>query len=163
FGLGYVGSVSATCLSTMGHDVIGVDTNAEKVSMVSAGQSPVVEPLLPDLLAQAVSTDRLRATTSAQDPTAASDLPLLFAGRPSKSTGRPDVQALGRVPQQIAQALCGQPKPYHVVIRSTVPPGPTEELVLPALRGAAGPNAAHGLHAAMNPEFMREGSAIRDF
>src|SRR5262249_21472140 len=152
-----------TCLSTMGHEVIGVDTNSEKVSMVQAGQSPVVEPHLSDLLAHAVRTGRLRATTSPLDAIDASDLALICVGTPSKPSGQPDISALCRVAQQIGEGLRGQPKPYQVIVRSTVPPGTTEEVVLPALRAAAGPHAASGIRAAMNPEFMREGSAIRDF
>jgi len=163
FGLGYVGSVSATCLTTMGHEVIGVDTNAEKVLMVNAGQSPVVEPRLPELLAQAVRTGRLRATTTAAEATTASELALICVGTPSKANGQPDFSALCRVAQQIGQALRQHPKPYQVVIRSTVPPGTSEEIVLPELRGAAGLAGPSGIRLAVNPEFMREGAAIQDF
>src|SRR5215475_2369240 len=100
FGIGYVGSVSATCLATMGHQVVGVDTNAEKVSMVNAGQSPVVEPHLPDLMVQAARTGRLQATTSAEDAIADSDVALICVGTPSKTNGQPDFSALCRVAQQ---------------------------------------------------------------
>src|SRR5437879_13446641 len=77
FGLGYVGSVTAACLAKAGHEVIGVDVNAEKVSMVNAARSPVIEPGLPELLAEVVGTRRLRATTSGERAVAASELSLI--------------------------------------------------------------------------------------
>ncbi len=162
FGLGYVGSVTATCFAAMGHEVIGVDTNAARVEMVNAGQSPVFEPQLPEMLAEVARTERLRATVSAATAVAASDVAFVCVGTPSQADGQPDLSAIRRVVEGIGAALRAQPRAFRLVIRSTVLPGTTEQVVLPALRSAAGPAVAQ-VNLAVNPEFMREGSGVRDF
>jgi GDP-mannose 6-dehydrogenase len=162
FGLGYVGCVTAACLAKAGHDVCGVDVNNEKVTAVNAGQSPIVEPGLGELLGEVVGSGRLHATTSTELGVAGSDLALVCVGTPSRESGQLDVGALERVAQEIGGALGRRPKPYTVVCRSTVLPGTTESLLIPVLRAAAGA-AAGSVHVALNPEFMREGSSLRDF
>ncbi|HEX6080017.1 MAG TPA: nucleotide sugar dehydrogenase [Methylomirabilota bacterium] len=160
FGLGYVGCVTAACLARAGHQVIGVDTNGDKVSMVGTGTSPLVEPGLGELLHEVVSAQRLRATTSAAEAIAGSDLALICVGTPSRESGQLDVSAVERVAQEIGQVLREMRKPYTVVLRSTVLPGTTESVLIPALSSAGEPQ---GLSVAVNPEFMREGSSLRDF
>jgi GDP-mannose 6-dehydrogenase len=163
FGLGYVGCVTAACLAREGHDVVGVDTNPEKVGMVNAGVSPLVEPGLGQLLAAEVGAGRLRATTEAPDAVRSSDLALVCVGTPSRPNGQLDVTAVGRVGGDIGRALKGRETPFTVVLRSTVLPGTTESVLVPSLRAQAGDNAAGQLRIAVNPEFMREGSSLKDF
>jgi GDP-mannose 6-dehydrogenase len=163
FGLGYVGAVTAASLAKRGHDVLGVDLNEEKVALVKAGHSPVVEPGLSELLGDAVAHGHLRATTSPDEAVSESDLALICVGTPSGSSGQLDLTALARVAEQIGQALRRLPRVYTVVIRSTVLPGTTEQLVIPALQAASGAEVGRGLDIAVNPEFMREGSSLRDF
>ena len=161
FGLGYVGCVTAACLARTGHRVVGVDINPDKVAMVNAGASPLVEPGLGDLLAEVVATGRLRASTMEDDVIAQSDLALICVGTPSRDNGQLDVRAVHRVAEQIGGCLSRRPKAYTVVLRSTVLPGTTEGVLLPGLRG--GEPSRPDLTVAVNPEFLREGSALRDF
>ena len=130
FGLGYVGSVTAACLAKNGHEVIGVDINAEKVAMVNAATSPVVEPGLAELLARVVGAGRLRATTSSDEAVAASDISLICVGTPSRASGALDFDAVGRTGQQIGEALRKRAEPHTVVLRSTVLPGTTERCLV---------------------------------
>ncbi len=161
FGLGYVGCVTAACLAKAGHRVVGVDINAEKVAMVNAATSPVVEPGLAELLAEVVGAGRLRATTSSDEAVAASDVSLICVGTPSRVNGQLDVDAVARTGQSIGQALPKRAEPHTVVLRSTVLPGTTERCLVPALLAAAGARTV--LRVAVNPEFIREGSALADF
>ena len=161
FGLGYVGCVTAACLAKAGHSVVGVDVNAEKVAMINAATSPIVEPGLPELLSEVVGAKRLRATTSCEQAVADSDLSLICVGTPSRTNGRLDVDAVIRTAQSIGEALRKRAEPHTVVLRSTVLPGTTEQHVVPALLSGAGGRAA--MRVAVNPEFMREGSSLSDF
>jgi GDP-mannose 6-dehydrogenase len=166
FGLGYVGCVTAVSLAVEGHAVIGVDVNAEKVDQVNDGESPVGEPGLPKLLSSVVHTGSLRATARVEEAVAGSDVALICVGTPSGPNGRLSLGAVERVARDIGCALCTLPArstPYTVVVRSTVLPGTTERALLPALLDGAGPDAAHRVRIAVNPEFMREGSSLRDF
>jgi GDP-mannose 6-dehydrogenase len=138
-----------------------VDTQLEKVALINAGRSPVVEPGLEAVLAGAVAAGRLRATTSCADAVARSDLALICVGTPSGVGGRLNVAALARVGADIGRALAGRREPYTVVLRSTVLPGTAHGVLLPALH--AGGRARPPLQLAVNPEFLREGSALRDF
>ncbi len=162
FGLGYVGCVTAACLARTGHQVVGVDIVAEKVAAINAGQSPIVEPGLGELLAEVVRAGRLRATTSCAEAVAATDLSLICVGTPSRPNGQLDVSALARVAREIGAALGRRSRSHTVVVRSTVLPGTTEQVLLPVLSEQAGSPAA-GLAVAVNPEFMREGSSLQDF
>ncbi len=163
FGLGYVGCVTAACLAKIGHEVIGVDINPEKVAMINARTAPVVEPGLPELLAEVVSAGSLRATTGGDTAVAASEVSLICVGTPSRRNGQLDVDAIVRTGDLLGRALEGRTAPHTVVLRSTVLPGTTEGLLAPAIfqgtRGAAGP----AVRIAVNPEFMREGPSLNDF
>jgi len=163
FGLGYVGCVSAACLARAGHQVIGVDLNEDKVSMVNAGHSPIVEPGLGELLASVVGQGRLTATTNTADAVRNSHVALICVGTPSAGHGRPDVDAIDRVGRQIGEAIEAANEPYTVVLRSTVLPGTTERVLLPALLDGINGRPGARVRVAMNPEFMREGSSIADF
>jgi GDP-mannose 6-dehydrogenase len=163
FGLGYVGCVSAACLAEAGHQVIGVDLNPEKVSLINAGKSPIVEPGLEKLLNGMVRDGRLRATTSCQEAIDASVLAFLCVGTPGDRNGQLQLEALERVSREIGQALSGAQRHFTVVVRSTVLPGTTQQTIIPALLSGAGKASRKWLRVASNPEFMREGTALRDF
>jgi GDP-mannose 6-dehydrogenase len=163
FGMGYVGCVTAACLARAGHTVVGVDVSREKREMIDAGLPPVVEPGLGELVADVVRRGRLRTRESAADAVVETDLALICVGTPGWSNGRIDTTALARVGREIGEALRERRRPYTVVMRSTALPGTAEEVLRPALAAGAGPSATGGLRVAVNPEFMREGSALRDF
>jgi GDP-mannose 6-dehydrogenase len=163
FGLGYVGCVTAACLAKTGHQVVGVDLNADKAAMVAAGESPIVEPGLGELIAEAVKEGRLRATVSSEEAVGQTDLSLICVGTPGRGNGQLNGDAIERVGREIGAALRGRREPYAVVLRSTVLPGTTEGLLVPALYAGAGPEHAIDVRVAVNPEFIREGSALSDF
>jgi len=163
FGLGYVGSVSAASFAADGHEVVGVDVNAEKVAAVNAGRSPIVEPGLDEQLAEAVQAGRLRATTDTADAVAASEVSLLCVGTPSRKNGSLDLSYLERVASQIGEEIAKKDAYHVVVVRSTVLPGTTHETVIPALERASGKKYGEGFGVSVNPEFLREGTALKDF
>src|SRR5438093_12205379 len=163
FGLGYVGSVSAAALAGDGHQVVGVDINGEKVASVNAGKSPIIEPGLDQLLARAVGERRLRATTDVAEAIGYSDVSLVCVGTPSRRNGSLDLTFLTRVCEQIGAALRDKPAYHVVVIRSTVLPGTTHDVLIPTLERASGKTYGDDFGVSVNPEFLREGSAIADF
>jgi GDP-mannose 6-dehydrogenase len=163
FGVGYVGSVTAACLARAGHDVTAVDVSPQKVEMINAGTSPVVEHGLGPLLAEVVAAGRLSATTSGGQAIRRSDLALVCVGTPGRANGRLDVDAVAAVGREIGRALRGRRRPYTVVLRSTVLPGTTQEVLLPSLRAGLAPTEGPPLRMVFNPEFMREGSSLEDF
>lgn len=159
FGLGYVGAVTAACLARDGHEVIGVDVSPEKVALIGAGESPIVEPELGQLLAEGAATGRILATTDAEKAVVASDVSLISVGTPPTERGETDLSYVFNVCKDIAVAVRRKATPHVIVLRSTVPPG-TLERCHNLLRDVAG---AESVHLAFNPEFLREGSAIRDY
>jgi GDP-mannose 6-dehydrogenase len=163
FGLGYVGCVSAASFAGDGHEVVGVDVNADKVASINAGCSPIVEPGLEDLLGRSVSEGRLRATTETADAIRSTDVSLLCVGTPSRKNGSLDLQYLERVSEEVGRALRDKNAYHVVVVRSTVLPGTTHELVIPALERTSGKTYGDGFGVSVNPEFLREGTALKDF
>ena len=163
FGLGYVGCVTATCLAKMGHKVVGVDVNADKVMMVTDAVPPVVEPGLGELLAEVMREKRLSATTSSEEAVRETDLSLVCVGTPGRANGQLDVASVERVGKEIGRALIGRTEPYTVVLRSTVLPGTTERVLIPSLLAGGEGKLLSPLRVAVNPEFMREGCSLRDF
>ena len=163
FGLGYVGCVSAACLARRGHEVIGVDTNAEKVGLVHAGKAPLLEPGLAELMAAEASARRLEATTDAGAAVARSELSVICVGTPSAANGSLGLDAVERVARSIGAALPRCERRHTVVLRSTALPGTTEDVVLPLLEAESGLLAGADFGLAANPEFLREGTAIADF
>ena len=163
FGLGYVGSVSAASFAADGHEVVGVDVNADKAAAVNAGRSPIVEPGLDELLARGVAEQRIRATTDTADAVQASEVSLVCVGTPSRKNGSLDLAYLERVSEQIGAALRDKPSYHVVVVRSTVLPGTTHDVVIPAIERASGKKYGDGFGVSVNPEFLREGTALKDF
>jgi GDP-mannose 6-dehydrogenase len=163
FGLGYVGSVSAACFAEDGHEVVGVDVNPGKVESLNQGRSPIVEKGLDDLIRDNVANGRLRATTSTADAVRDSDISLVCVGTPSRKNGSLDLTYLERVAEQIGDALKDKSSYHVVVVRSTVLPGTTHQVVIPALERTSGKKYGTGFGVTVNPEFLREGTAIHDF
>jgi len=163
FGLGYVGSVSAASLATDGHQVVGVDVSSDKVAAINAGRSPIVEPGLEEMLARTVAEGRLRATSDATRAVADTEVSLLCVGTPSRRNGSLDLTYLERVTEQIGLALAAKSAYHVVVVRSTVLPGTTHSVIIPALERASGKRYGDGFGVSVNPEFLREGTALKDF
>jgi len=163
FGLGYVGCVSAASFAGDGHEVVGVDVNADKVAAINAGRSPIVEPGLDELLARCASEGRLRATTDTAEAIRDSEVSLLCVGTPSRRNGSLDLAYLERVAEQVGAALRAKHGYHVVVVRSTVLPGTTHEVVIPALERTSGKKYGDGFGVSVNPEFLREGTALKDF
>ncbi len=163
FGIGYVGAVSAACLANDGHDVIAVDTNRQKVAAINAGQSPVVEEGLADLIRQGVEAGRLRATADGAEAIAGTDLSFVCVGTPSLANGNLDLTFVIRACEEIGRAMATKAGFHAVVVRSTMLPGSTTKVVTPILERFSGKKAGDGFGAAIYPEFLREGSAIRDY
>lgn len=159
FGLGYVGAVTAACLSRDGHEVIGVDTNPEKVASINRGESPIIEPGLNELLSEGVQLGRIRATRDFHTAVLESEITLISVGTPPTAKGEPDLSFVRGVTREIGTAIAGKGTPHLVVLRSTVPPGTLREC-LRIMEAIAGPGM---VQAAFNPEFLREGTAIRDY
>jgi GDP-mannose 6-dehydrogenase len=163
FGLGYVGSVSVACFAGSAHEVIGVDVNPTKVDMINRGQSPIIEAGLTDLLRQGVEAGRIRATTAPESAVLSSSMTLVCVGTPSLNNGGLNLTYVRKVCEEIGAALA-QKQDYHVVVvRSTMLPGSTETVVIPALEAASGRQAGKDFGVCFNPEFLREGSSIKDF
>ena len=163
FGLGYVGSVSAASFAADGHTVVGVDVNPDKVASLNEGRSPIVEKGLDELIRDNAANGRLRATTSTEEAVDATDLSLICVGTPSRRNGSLDLSYLERVCEQIGEALANKAGYHVVVVRSTVLPGTTHEVVIPALEKTSGKKYGTGFGVTVNPEFLREGTAIKDF
>ncbi|HET7694271.1 MAG TPA: UDP-glucose/GDP-mannose dehydrogenase family protein [Vicinamibacterales bacterium] len=163
FGLGYVGSVSAACFAEDGHTVVGVDVNPGKVASLNEGRSPIVEKGLDDLIRDNVAAGRLRATTSTADAVRDSEISLICVGTPSRRNGSLDLAYLERVAEQIGGALKDKAGYHVVVVRSTVLPGTTHQVVIPAIERTSGKKYGTGFGVTVNPEFLREGTAIHDF
>ncbi len=167
FGLGYVGTVTAACLATNGHEIWGVDPDTTKVDMIANGTSPVIEPDLGRLVAHAVDAGSLHATTDPAVAVDQSDVSLVCVGTPSSPHGSTDLSYVGRAVKEIGQALAsrrGEDERFHTIVtRSTVPPGTVEGLVAPTLETELGRPLGDGWGVAMCPEFLREGSGVADF
>jgi GDP-mannose 6-dehydrogenase len=163
FGLGYVGSVSAGCLADLGHQVIGVDVNPNKVKMINAGQSPAIEKDIDRIIQKNTQAERLRAVTSAEEAVFNSDISLVCVGTPSSANGNLDLKFVERVCLEIGRALSDKASFHTVVIRSTILPGSTEEIVIPILEQASGYRAGKDFGIVFNPEFLREGTSVEDF
>ncbi len=163
FGLGYVGAVSCGCLPELGHEVIGVDTNPLKVKMINDGQSPVVEEGINELITKAVNEGKLRATHDVEDAILNSDVSLISVATPSNANYTPNLTAVDAVVRQIGEVLRKKEGAHVIVLRSTVQPGTTQDRILPILLESSGREIGDKLALVFNPEFLREGSSVKDF
>jgi GDP-mannose 6-dehydrogenase len=163
FGLGYVGAVSAGCLANEGHEIVGVDPTRTKVDLINSGRSPIVEADIEEIIASTVRAGRLRATDDPAQAIRETELSFVCVGTPSQLNGNLDLTYIRRVCEQIGQAVKDKTTRHTVVIRSTILPGTMRKVVTPALETSAGKKAGADFNLCHNPEFLREGSAVKDF
>jgi GDP-mannose 6-dehydrogenase len=163
FGLGYVGCVTAACLASDGHQVTGVDVNPTKVELLNAGISPIVEPGLEQLISEVVRSGSLKASQNHIEVVQQCDVSLICVGTPSNENGSLKLDYVKKVCREIGEALANKLEYHVVVVRSTVLPGTVEEILLPILEESSGLKAGLDFGVCMNPEFLREGSAIKDY
>lgn len=163
FGLGYVGTVSAGCLARNGHEVIGVDPVKTKVDLVNAGQSPVIEALIGEMISSTVKSGKLRATENQDQAIQETELSFVCVGTPSQTNGNLDTRYVRRVCELIGQAIGKKSARHTVVIRSTILPGTMHGIVIPVLEEYSGKKAGVDFGVCNNPEFLREGTAVMDF
>lgn len=163
FGLGYVGAVSAGCLASDGHDVIGVDPNQTKVDLINKGVTPIIEKDIGEMIAKTAASGKLRATTDVREAVRGSDISLICVGTPSMLNGNLDLSYVRRVCEEIGSAI-KEKSTFHVVVgRSTMLPGSMHNVVIPTLEQASGKKAAVDFGVCNNPEFLREGTAVYDY
>lgn len=162
-GLGYVGTVSSGCMSKDGHTVIGVDTSQTKVDLINQGKSPIIEKDIDGIIADSVKEGRLSATTSCQTAVMASQVSLVCVGTPSQTNGSLDLTYVRRVCEQIGEALAQKDDRHVVIIRSTMLPGTMADVVQPTLEESSGKKAGVDFGLAINPEFLRESTAVYDY
>jgi GDP-mannose 6-dehydrogenase len=163
FGLGYVGTVSASCLAYDGHEVVGVDPLPMKVDLINRGQSPIVETDVGEIIAATANAGRLRATSDPSQAIRETELSFVCVGTPSQANGNLDLRYIRRICEQIGEALKSKNEHHTVVIRSTILPGTMRTIVIPILEEFSGKKAAVDFGVCNNPEFLREGSAVKDF
>jgi GDP-mannose 6-dehydrogenase len=163
FGVGYVGCVSAACLARDGHQVVGVDINRAKVDQLTAGQTPVMEPKLGELVKLGVGSGQLRATVDGRSAVHQTEVSLICVGTPSKGNGSLHLGFVDSVCRQIGAALAEKPAYHVVVVRSTVLPGTIRSRLIPLLETVSGRRAGADFGVCMNPEFLRESTAIDDY
>ncbi|HEX4113400.1 MAG TPA: UDP-glucose/GDP-mannose dehydrogenase family protein [Stellaceae bacterium] len=163
FGIGYVGTVVAACMADDGHRVVAVDIATDKVDAINAGQSPIVEPGLAELIARAVEQRRLWATNDVAAAIADSELSFICVGTPSLPNGSLDLKFVVQIAADIGKALRGKRDRHMVVVRSTILPGAMEKSIVPVLREHSGKEPGTDFGLGYYPEFLRESSAIEDF
>lgn len=163
FGLGYVGAVSLACLARDGHEVIGVDIDQTKLDLIRDGKTPVVEEGMVDLMQSVVASGRVSVTTDSVHAVLNSDISLVCVGTPSASNGSQDQGAVLRLAESMGQAIREKGTPHVVVFRSTLVPGTVEDVLRPIIESGSGKKDGEGFHLCFQPEFLREGSSIRDY
>ena len=163
FGLGYVGAVSLACLARDGHRVIGVDIDQSKLDLIAAGRTPVVEEGMVELMREVASSGRVSVTTDTGDAVMRSELSLVCVGTPSAQNGSQDQTAMLRLAEAMGAALRAKPAPHTIVFRSTLVPGTVEDVLLPIIEAGSGKKDGVDFNVCFQPEFLREGSSIRDY
>ncbi|WPC67646.1 nucleotide sugar dehydrogenase [Rhodoferax ferrireducens] len=163
FGLGYVGAVSLACLSRDGHDVIGVDIDRTKLDLIMAGKTPVVEEGMVDLMARVAASGKVTVTTDARAAVLDSEISLVCVGTPSAANGSQDQGAILRLAEEIGRAIAEKQEPHVVVFRSTLVPGTVEDVLRPIIEAQSGKKEGEDFFLCFQPEFLREGSSIRDY
>jgi len=161
--MGYVGVVLSACLADNGHNVIGVDVNPLKVDIVNQGHSPIIEDDIDELVTKDVNAGRLRATADTKHAILNSEVSFICVGTPSNSNGSINLSYIRRVCEEIGEVLAHKTGYHVVIVRSTMLPGSTEEVVIPILERTSGKQVGQDFGVCFNPEFLREGSSIKDF
>jgi GDP-mannose 6-dehydrogenase len=163
FGLGYVGAVSLACLARDGHRVTGVDIDSTKLDLIRSRKSPILEEGIQELMADVVDSGRVSVTNDARQAIADTEITFVCVGTPSAANGSQDLTAILRLSEQIGAALREKREFHTIVIRSTVQPGTVEEKIEPILEKASGKKSGVDFGICFQPEFLREGSSIRDY
>ena len=163
FGLGYVGAVSLACLSRDGHDVVGVDIDRIKLDLIMAGKTPVVEEGMVELMEQVAASGKVTVTTDAQQAVRDTEISLVCVGTPSAPNGSQDQSAILRLAVEIGRAIGAKDASHVVVFRSTLVPGTVEDVLRPIVEEHSGKKDGVDFHLCFQPEFLREGSSIRDY
>jgi GDP-mannose 6-dehydrogenase len=163
FGLGYVGAVSLACLARDGHRVVGVDVDQAKLDLIAAGRTPVVEEGMVDLMAAAVASGRVAVTRDERDALMRSEVSLICVGTPSAPNGSQDQSAMLRLAKDLGAALRAKSSSHVFVFRSTLVPGTVEDVLRPILEAESGKKEGTDFHVCFQPEFLREGTSIRDY
>jgi GDP-mannose 6-dehydrogenase len=163
FGLGYVGAVSLACLARDGHQVIGVDIDQAKLDLILAGKTPVVEEGMVELMAQVAGNGRVSVTTDVRSAILDTEISLICVGTPSAANGSQDQAAVVGLARQIGRALAQKTEPHVLVFRSTLVPGTVEGVLKTTLEAESSRKEGVDFHLCFQPEFLREGSSIRDY
>jgi GDP-mannose 6-dehydrogenase len=163
FGLGYVGAVSLACLARDGHSVIGVDIDLAKLEFIRSGRTPVVEEGMVELMAAVAASGRIAVTTDVTRAVAGSELSLICVGTPSAPNGRQDQSAMLACAHDLGRALRDKADTHVFVFRSTLEPGTVEDVLKPIIEQESGKKEGDAFHVCYQPEFLREGSSIRDY
>jgi len=162
-GLGYVGAVSLGCLVRDGHEVVGADIDENKLKLIQDGKTPIIEEGMEELMSSVASSGRVSVTTDAVEAVLSTDISFICVGTPSAANGGHDLTAIKRLSEQMADAL-KKKSDYHVfIIRSTVAPGTVESIIGPIIESRSGKKIGDGFGLGFQPEFLREGSSIRDY
>lgn len=162
-GLGYVGAVSLACLARDGHDVIGVDIDESKCRLINAGKTPCVEEGMPELMSDVVASGNVTVTSEVKNAINSTEISFVCVGTPSGNNGSQDQSALLEVTREIGKALRNKSSPHTIVFRSTVTPGTVENTLIPLLEMMSGKKEGNDFYVAFQPEFLREGSSIKDY
>jgi len=163
FGLGYVGAVSLACLARDGHRVIGVDVDPAKLALIGEGKTPVVEEGMVDLMREVVASGRVSVTDDVMSAVASSELSLICVGTPSASNGSQDQSAMLRLAHDLGRAIREKTQRHVFVFRSTLVPGSVEEVLRPIIEQESGKRDGVDFDVCFQPEFLREGSSIKDY
>lgn len=163
FGLGYVGAVSLACLARDGHSVIGVDIDTTKLDLIRSGKTPVLEGGMVELMASSVASGRISVTSDLRAAVLGSDMSLICVGTPSAANGSQDLIATLNVTRELGRALREKTQAHTFVFRSTLAPGTVEDVLRPLIERESGKHDGDGFHVCFQPEFLREGSSIRDY
>jgi GDP-mannose 6-dehydrogenase len=163
FGLGYVGAVSAACLARDGHQIVGVDVDPHKLELIRSGRSPIVEEGIQELTREVVKAGRLTVTDNVAAAIRDTELSFVCVGTPSSPNGSQDLSAIRRVMQSIGQAIGAKADFHTVILRSTVQPGTVDGVMRQILEQASGKRADQDFGVGFQPEFLREGTSIKDY
>jgi len=163
FGLGYVGTVSLACLAREGHRVVGVDIDPAKLALIRDGKTPVVEEGMIELMAKVAASGRASVTGDVRQAVLDTDLSLICVGTPSAPNGSQDQSAILRLADELGQAIRDKEGPHVFVFRSTLVPGTVDDVLRPRIERESGKKSGTHFHVCFQPEFLREGSSIRDY
>lgn len=163
FGLGYVGAVSLACLARDGHQVVGVDVDQNKLDMIASGKTPVVEEGMIELMQRVIASGLVTVTQDASEALTNSEISMICVGTPSAPNGSQDLGAMLRLAGQLGMAMREKSSPHVFVFRSTLVPGTVEDVLRPIMEECSGKKEGTDFFCTFQPEFLREGSSIRDY